>query len=86
MSLAGAVGALLFLVLGITELALANRSLYPSLRWRYEKAKTTQSQGLKPSTIMDNMAVILGKGKDRFKSANIEALKAGIDYFSQRGR
>jgi len=41
---------------------------------------------VKPATIMDNMAAILGKGKERFKSANIEALKAGIDYFSQRGR
>ncbi len=48
----GIVGALLFLCLGIAEVALANRSVYPSLRWRYEKAKTTQSQGVRPSTIM----------------------------------
>jgi len=40
---------------------------------------------VKPVTILDNMAAILGKGKDRFKAANIEALKAGIDYFSQGG-
>ena len=52
MSLPAFVGALLFLSIGIAELALVNRSFYPSLRWRYEKAKTTQSQGLKPSTIM----------------------------------
>ena len=52
MSSAGLVGALLFLSLGIAELALVNRSIYPSLRWRYEKAKTTQTQGLRPSTIM----------------------------------
>ena len=48
----GAVGALLFLGLGIAEVALVNRSVYPSLRWRYEKAKLTQSQGVSPSTIM----------------------------------
>ena len=48
----GVVGALLFLCLGLAELALVNRSVYPSLRWRYEKAKTTQSQGMRPSTIM----------------------------------
>jgi hypothetical protein len=48
----GVVGALLFLSLGIAEVALFNRSVYPSLRWRYERAKTTQSQGVKPSTIV----------------------------------
>ncbi len=52
MSFAGLLGALLFLGLGIAELAVVNRTVYPMLRWRYEKAKTTQSQGLKPSTIM----------------------------------
>ncbi len=52
MSVGALTGALLFLAIGIAELALVNRSFYPSLRWRYEKAKTTQSQGIKPSTIM----------------------------------
>ena len=52
MSFAGLIGALLFLAIGIAELAFVNRSVYPSLRWRYEKAKTTQQQGLAPSTIM----------------------------------
>ena len=52
MSFAGLIGALLFLAIGIAELAFVNRSVYPSLRWRYEKAKTTQSHGLAPSTIM----------------------------------
>ena len=52
MSFAGLIGALLFLSFGIAELALVNRSVYPSLRWRYERAKTTQSQGVRPSTIM----------------------------------
>jgi hypothetical protein len=52
MSFAGLIGALLFLAIGIAELAFVNRSVYPSLRWRYEKAKTTQSQGVRPSTIM----------------------------------
>ena len=46
------VGALVFTAIGLAELALVNRSLYPSLRWRYEKAKLTQSQGVSPSTIM----------------------------------
>ena len=48
----GMIGALLFLSLGLAELALFNRSVYPSLRWRFERAKTTQSQGVSPSTIM----------------------------------
>ena len=48
----GVIGALLFLSLGLAEVALFNRSVYPSLRWRYEKAKITQSQGISPATIM----------------------------------
>jgi hypothetical protein len=52
MSFAGLIGALVFLAIGIAELAFVNRSVYPSLRWRYEKAKTTQSQGVRPSTVM----------------------------------
>ncbi len=38
---------------------------------------------VKISTIIDNMAEILGKGKDRFKDKNIEALQIGYDYFSR---
>jgi hypothetical protein len=52
MSFAGLLGALVFLAIGTAELAFVNRSVYPSLRWRYEKAKVTQQQGLAPSTIM----------------------------------
>ena len=52
MSFAGLIGALLFLAIGLAELAFVNRSVYPSLRWRYEKAKATQAQGVGPSTIM----------------------------------
>ena len=52
MSFAGLLGAVVFLAIGIAELAFVNRSVYPSLRWRYEKAKVTQQQGLAPSTIM----------------------------------
>lgn len=48
----GVIGALLFLSLGLAEVALFNRSVYPSLRSRFERAKTTQSQGVSPSTIM----------------------------------
>ena len=46
------VGALVFAIIGLAEVALVNRSIYPSLRWRFEKAKTTQSQGVSPATIM----------------------------------
>ena len=48
----GIIWALVFTCIGLLELALVNRSVYPSLRWRYEKAKLTQSQGMSPSTIM----------------------------------
>ena len=52
MSFYSLIGVMVFLVLGLIELAVLNRTLYPALRWRYEKAKTTQEQGVKPSTIM----------------------------------
>jgi 2-oxoglutarate ferredoxin oxidoreductase subunit gamma len=38
---------------------------------------------VKLSTIIDHMAEILGKGKDRFKDKNIEALQVGYDFFSR---
>ena len=46
------IGALVFLGLGLIELAVLNRSLYPTLRWRHEKAKLTQEQGIDPNRIM----------------------------------
>ena len=52
MSFPGLIGGLLFLILGLLELAVVNRLLYPGLRWRHEMAKTTQSQGLAPGRIM----------------------------------
>ncbi len=52
MSFAGFAGALLFLAIGIAELALVNRAVYPVMRWRFEKAKLTQSQGISPAAVM----------------------------------
>jgi hypothetical protein len=46
------VGAAMFLMLGFIVLATANRVLYPALRWRYELAKTTQTQGIDPRRLM----------------------------------
>ena len=48
---------LLFLVMGLFELALFKRAIYPSLRWRYEKAKVTMTQGVKPQWILDLVRV-----------------------------
>jgi len=50
--IAGLIGALFFTAIGLAEVAMINRSIYPALRWRFEKAKLTQSQGISPSTIM----------------------------------
>ncbi len=52
MTLAALTGAVIFLALGLAELAVVNRTIYPAFRWRYEAAKVTQNQGLKPSTLM----------------------------------
>jgi len=40
---------------------------------------------IKISSILDNMAEILGKGKDRFKGKNLEAIEAGVEFF-QKGK
>ena len=45
-------GGLGFLILGIFEVMVLQRVVYPALRWRHEAAKTTQSQGMDPSRIM----------------------------------
>ena len=46
------IGAFVFLVLGFTELKLVQRLIYPTLRWHYEEAKVTASQGMDPRRIM----------------------------------
>ncbi|MBI2719543.1 MAG: hypothetical protein HY245_03880 [Rhizobiales bacterium] len=46
-----------FLILGVIELALAQRYVYPALRWRHERAKLTQSQGMEPNRIMTLLRV-----------------------------
>ena len=38
---------------------------------------------IKPATIIDNMEMILGKQKARFKDKNIEAFKVGMDYYNK---
>jgi len=38
--------------LGVFELAVLQRVLYPALIWRYENAKLTQTHGLHPDRIM----------------------------------
>ena len=48
----GLLYALLFLALGVAELAVVQRFVYPALRWRYEKAKVTGAQGVDPRSIM----------------------------------
>ena len=49
----GILGGLAFLVLGILELMVLQRTLYPALRWRHEKAKLTQSQRIQPDLIIN---------------------------------
>ena len=52
MTIHGFLGALIFMGLGLIELAVLSRTLYPALRWRYEKAKLTQEQGIRPQSVM----------------------------------
>ena len=52
-AMTGILGGLAFLVLGILELMVLQRTLYPALRWRHEKAKLTQSQRIQPDLIIN---------------------------------
>ena len=45
-------GAFVFLVIGLIELKLVQKLIYPTLRWHYEEAKVTASQGTNPARIM----------------------------------
>ena len=38
---------------------------------------------IKVSSIIDNMAEILGKGKERFTDKNVEAIRVGYNFFSK---
>ncbi len=49
----GILWALIFLMLGIFEVMILNRLLYPVLRWRHERAKLTQSQRIRPGLIIN---------------------------------
>ena len=49
--------AIVFLALGVAELAVVQRFVYPALRWRYEEAKVTGTQGLDPRSIMTVLRV-----------------------------
>ena len=49
---ANLLGAFAFLILGVLELALVQRYVYPALRWRHERAKLTQTHGVEPNRIM----------------------------------
>ncbi|MBM3520987.1 MAG: hypothetical protein FJX63_09535 [Alphaproteobacteria bacterium] len=46
------IGAFVFLLIGVAEVIVIRRSVYPVIRWRHEKAKLTQSQGRDPGWIM----------------------------------
>jgi Pyruvate/2-oxoacid:ferredoxin oxidoreductase gamma subunit len=35
------------------------------------------------STMVENMDIILGKGKAKFKDKNIEALRVGYEFFAK---
>ena len=54
-AMTGILWALIFLVLGIFEVMILNRLLYPVLRWRHEKAKLTQSQRIRPDLIINTL-------------------------------
>jgi hypothetical protein len=49
---AGILGAFAFLLIGMAEIVVVRRSVYPVLRWRHEKAKLTQAQGRDPNWLI----------------------------------
>ena len=55
--MSGLIGALSFLILGVLELVVVQRTLYPVLRGRHEQAKLTQTQGIEPNRIMSLIRV-----------------------------
>ncbi len=53
----GLLFAIVFLALGVAELAVVQRFVYPALRWRFEEAKVTGTQGHDPRSIMTFLRV-----------------------------
>jgi hypothetical protein len=46
------VAAFLFLILGLAELAIVQRAVYPVLRWRHEEAKVLGRRTTDPNRVM----------------------------------
>jgi hypothetical protein len=46
------IGAFAFLLIGVAEVLVVRRSIYPVLRSRHEKAKLTQAQGRDPNWLV----------------------------------
>ncbi|MDT8271744.1 MAG: 2-oxoacid:acceptor oxidoreductase family protein [Desulfomonilia bacterium] len=46
-------------------------------------AFVSKTHQIKVSSIIDNIEIILGKSKVRFKNKNIEALQVGYDFFAK---
>jgi hypothetical protein len=46
------VGGFAFLLLGVAELVILQRFIFPALRWRHERAKLTGRQGRDPAYLM----------------------------------
>ena len=48
-------GALVFLVIGLVDVMIMQRMVYPQMRRRYEEAKVTGSQGTDPALFMNGI-------------------------------
>jgi hypothetical protein len=48
-------GAFVFLVVGLVDVMIMQRMVYPQMRKRYEEAKVTGSQGRDPSIFMNGI-------------------------------
>jgi hypothetical protein len=45
-------GGFIFMVLGLLEVWAVQKLVYPALRWKYEEAKVTGTQGRDPARLM----------------------------------
>jgi hypothetical protein len=48
-------GALVFLVIGLVDVMIIQRMVYPQMRRRYEEAKVTGTQGRDPALFMNGI-------------------------------
>ncbi len=52
-------GGILMLIVGLVSYGLLHRTIYPALRWRYERRKAYGRRGIEPNVWMELLKAVI---------------------------